>query len=667
MTAARTTATRTPGTPILVGRRWQFLGGRTVPFVAGGDGDEPIDLEALQGEQIQTITDDDLSAHADELVAEFDRLYDEAQSSGKPDTARMTELGKAIKAVRAERDRRQTATDEAMAQAQALADEIHASDTGTEGTEGEGGDGGEGGDPQPAGDPAPGEGGEGADDTQRESVTAASTTPPAPRRGASPAATSRHAPRPRVTPAGAQVVITAAAGVPGYRGGEPIDVTGIGLTMHEVAATLPDHSNKVRCARIRTPFPADRTIGKAMSAEAGLVVIEAATRVDSAQSLVAAGGWCTPSQNLYDLFSVSGRTGLIDLPTVGIERGGVNFPDYIGLDTAVTGALWVWSEDQDEQVTINITDLDISSGVGTMTSSPAHLLAVGDIVNVNVGTAADGPRVVTAVADATHATLNMTGVADGTNAVGTGTRNKSCFEVPCATWTEERLIAYGICVKNGTLQERAFPEITRRFVDIVMDGHAHRMSAVHLAKILTNTHSSAVTMTNVATDAYAEVLNAVWLQVADYRSQYHIADNVVIEVLLPVWIKQAMRATLAMRAGVPPNAVTDAQITAEFTSGNVRPQFLEDYQGLYGLTTPATAAVAWPGSLQFIIYPAGGFFEGNGGMVDLLVQRDSTLNATNDFTVAFSEEFRLLGRRGPKARRVTVPTITVDGVTACCA
>lgn len=660
MNAARRTTARTAhGAPIIVGRRWIFPDGRSVPVVAGADDDQPVDLSAL--EKIDEIPAEDLDQHEANLVAEFDALLDEAKDSGKPNKARMTELAEGIKKIRAEKDRRAVQDAQDAAEVEELAKSVHGSDDGTEGEEGDDGD--EGGDDAGDGTPPGGDSDEGAkaDEGAKEPVTASSGAP-APR-GASASATAAHSKK-AAPPAAPRVTIVAAAGVPGFNVGQQLDTTQVAVALHEVAATLPDRSHKVKVARMRTPYAKNRTIGKAMSAEAGLEVIEDATkRPTSAQALVAAGGWCTPSVNLYDLFALTGQTGLLDLPSIGIERGGVNIPAYIGWDAAISGALWVWSEDQDEATNLVIADLDIVSGVGTMNTTGAHLLAVGDVVEVNVGAAADGPRTVTSITDADTAVLDMTGVADAANLVGTGTRQKSCFEVPCTTWTEERLAAYGICIKNGNLQERAFPELTRRFVQIVMDAHAHRMSAVNLAKIRTNTHSEAVTMTSVATDVAGELLHSIDLQVADYRSEHMISANVVLEALFPTWLHAQIRANLAMRAGVDFMNVTNAQITAWFAAREVRPQFLEDYQILH-TGTPATA---FPTTVEWVLYPAGGFFEGNGGSLDLAVQRDSRLNATNDHTVAFTEDFRLLGRRGPRARRITVPTLATDGITACCA
>src|SRR5262245_60030569 len=51
----------------------------------------------------------------------------------------------------------------------------------------------------------------------------------------------------------------------------------------------------------------------------------------SGGSLVAAGGWCAPSETLYDLCGGESLDGLVDLPTIGVSRGGIRFtmgPDF---------------------------------------------------------------------------------------------------------------------------------------------------------------------------------------------------------------------------------------------------------------------------------------------------------------------------------------------------
>src|SRR3546814_13655235 len=77
------------------------------------------------------------------------------------------------------------------------------------------------------------------------------------------------------------------------------------------------------------------------------------------QALVAGGGWCAPSEIRYDFFNIACEDGMIDLPTVGISRGGIQFPvspslaDALGGGTAFGGFAatfsntsnpWLWTE-----------------------------------------------------------------------------------------------------------------------------------------------------------------------------------------------------------------------------------------------------------------------------------------------------------------------------------
>ncbi|MCV7424349.1 major capsid protein [Mycobacterium yunnanensis] len=56
----------------------------------------------------------------------------------------------------------------------------------------------------------------------------------------------------------------------------------------------------------------------------------------SAQALVAAGGWCAPSEQLYDFCETPAAVGLLSFPELAIKRGGVIFPaepDFSALQT----------------------------------------------------------------------------------------------------------------------------------------------------------------------------------------------------------------------------------------------------------------------------------------------------------------------------------------------
>jgi len=242
-----------------------------------------------------------------------------------------------------------------------------------------------------------------------------------------------------------------------------------------------------------------------------------------------------------------------------------------------------------------------------------------------------------------------------------GSVTKPCLKIPCPTWTECRLEAEGLCVTHGNLADRAFPELTRHFLNVVMNAHAHRVSASKMSKIVSDATAVVPDASMLTSDAAGDLLGVIALAAADVRSQYRAGTGRSVDVLLPDWTIEMLRADVAKRAGVDLLSVTDAQVVGWLTSRNVRPQFLSDYQPLYG-TAPATR---WPASIEVTAFVTGAYVVADGGSIDLGVVRDSTLNATNDFTAAWSEQFFCVTQVGPNARKYVVP-INVDGVTGCC-
>jgi hypothetical protein len=236
---------------------------------------------------------------------------------------------------------------------------------------------------------------------------------------------------------------------------------------------------------------------------------------------------------------------------------------------------------------------------------------------------------------------------------------KPCLYIPCPSFTDYRLAAEGLCLTNGNLTDRAFPELTARFVGLAINAHLHRLSGVIIQEIVDS--ATAVSVAAVDSSAGGTILNAIDLQVADYRSQYRMAVNSVLEAVFPLWTKELIRADFAMRNAAGYSNVTDADIDAHFAARKVRVQFVHDYQPMY-VSSPR---LSFPASLQFLLYPAGGYVRGDGGTIDLGVVRDSVLNATNDYTAAWTEQLYLVAQLGPDARKVTVG-YDVNGVTGCC-
>jgi hypothetical protein len=336
------------------------------------------------------------------------------------------------------------------------------------------------------------------------------------------------------------------------------------------------------------------------------------------EPIVAAGGWCAPSQNRYDFFNIACEGGMIDLPTFGVERGGINFPVSPSLADTFSPALpwytafssatvpWLWTE----------TD---------------------DIASV------------------------------------TGTPNKPCIRVPCSSMTNVRLECYGICLTAGNLADNAWPESTRNFLRLLMSAHYHAQNARYISQIVTAASTPITGCTPVGEGAAAPLLGTAELGAWDYRTKFGMCDDDVVEWILPAWSKGAVRADLAKRTGVSDfMCVPDSAIAQWFDCRNIRTQFVDDFQvraaGQPGAATPITQ---YPSLVNGLMYAAGTVARGNGMSLDLGVVRDSTLNAENDFTAAWMEECHLIARFGHEVRNYQIRlcpdgTTGANDITGCC-
>jgi hypothetical protein len=152
-------------------------------------------------------------------------------------------------------------------------------------------------------------------------------------------------------------VVTAAADVPEFNSGQELagmdEVVKAFLSRAGTFAGAEDHrsmkpgtyalsKNAVRkgVARIRrdeSEFSVDRD----QSLEAQMTAIMAATDEVARfgkfgglaeSALTAAGGWCAPSETIYELFGYETSAGLFDIPEVTARRGGISFtkgPDFM--------------------------------------------------------------------------------------------------------------------------------------------------------------------------------------------------------------------------------------------------------------------------------------------------------------------------------------------------
>ena len=161
-----------------------------------------------------------------------------------------------------------------------------------------------------------------------------------------------------VAPARPTAVLTASADVPGFAtGGALADLDQVGKAMTARMKGLPtsriggEDGVQMRYSVAQIDRASTRTDGLVQgSGDSDQALITAAAREARLPggSLTAAGGWCAPSETLYDLCSIESTDGLLDLPSVTVNRGGIrytkgpSFADIYGAD----GLGWILTEAQ---------------------------------------------------------------------------------------------------------------------------------------------------------------------------------------------------------------------------------------------------------------------------------------------------------------------------------
>lgn len=420
----------------------------------------------------------------------------------------------------------------------------------------------------------------------------------------------------------ANVAVTASVDIPGVAAGQSLpSMEALSEAFRAKAKAVPTTQYGERgaprhlVASVRNQF--EHTVDDRTSASTVEELWRSMTQEGGrADALLAGGGWCAPSEISYEFFNIAEPpSGMIDLPTVGISRGGVRFP-----------------------VSPAIGDVFFQSGG----SNPAS--GMGGFA-FSFSNASD-PWLWTESDDI---------------ATVTGSVNKPTLRVPCPSFSEERLEAYGISLTAGNLTDDAYPESTQNFIRLLRAAYAHVINA-RLLSLMVARSTNAISIGGANKPAFQTLLSGIELAAIDYRNKFAMRDDAVLEVVLPRWSLAVVRADLAWRTAVERESVSDAQIMTWFTDRSVRAQFVSDWQvrGSSQFGNNSANMTAWPTSVDFLMYAAGTFLHGNGLQLDLGVIRDSVLNAENDYTALWAEEAHLIAKVGHESRRYTA-TFAVNG------
>ena len=144
------------------------------------------------------------------------------------------------------------------------------------------------------------------------------------------------------------IEIVASVDVPGFRPGEEVDLAQIVEgAMRRATGLKTAGGGTGMVASYRLPFPDNMIVTDSSSAPEGTNALTRAAdqrRLDGGD-LVASGGWCAPSETIYDITDIACPDMLWDAPEIQLNRGGLRFFRTPTLDVAAL--TWTWTEAQD--------------------------------------------------------------------------------------------------------------------------------------------------------------------------------------------------------------------------------------------------------------------------------------------------------------------------------
>src|SRR5881394_3928833 len=361
----------------------------------------------------------------------------------------------------------------------------------------------------------------------------------------------RHAPRPK-TPA-AQLAVTAAVDIPGLaRNDDLSNLDSLANAFYKRARSMSVTNGSPQeqlVATIRNEF--EYTIDDRTTPGQVDELFKRLTSRDKQQALVAGGGWCAPSEIRYEFFNIACTSGLIDLPTFGVSRGGIRYP----------------------------TSPSIADAFSTTGLAPFAVAF-------------------------TNASIPWLWTETDDQAAATGASpRKPTLRVPCPSFNERRLECYGITVTAGNLTDDAYPEATQNFLKVVLAAHAHAQNS-RIISTMTSLATAAVSTGSYGVTgqpAFNAILSGVELAAVDYREKYGMCDDDVLEVVMPMWVPEVIRADLAHRRDPEWASVTEATIGGWFSDRGIRVQWVDDYQvrgaGQFG--NSSTAMTTWPTTVTY--------------------------------------------------------------------
>lgn len=400
------------------------------------------------------------------------------------------------------------------------------------------------------------------------------------------------------------VTLTAAADVPGFSNGEKLNADRLGDAFEARAKgykSLLGKPGRVQNGFATVHIPMDEALLADGQNPASIKkALERA--LDEKQlpgeSLLAAGGWCAPSEVLYDVPDFTSADGLLSVPEIGVTRGGIKWttgPNF--------GAVYA-------QGMASLTESQVQGG-STKTSydvpCPAfqeqrlnadYLFLTADILSERGYPEMISDFITKAQKAFQHFESGKTiaDIATGSTAVDMSSWTDSNFwgatpNILGAAELQAEDMKYRSRLARGTTVELVLPFYTR---GIIRSDIAKR-EGVRLDE----------------------------LQVTDAQIDQMFSDRGIAVQYVYDWQENIV------------------------TGGTGNP---------FGAAAASGAALTWPQKLKGLMYPAGTWFRAIVPVIELSTLYDSTLLAGNQYVGLFQEQGRSTFNRGFDSRQVTFQT-----------
>lgn len=259
-------------------------------------------------------------------------------------------------------------------------------------------------------------------------------------------------------------------------------------------------------------------------------------------------------------------------------------------------------------------------------------------------------------------------LADDVDAVTNENKTKPALRVECGEEVVVYTDAIPLILTFGNLGARAYPELVARHTELGMVWHARYAET----RLLTRIGALSTTVSGTAVGAELGITRDLLVQVdtlaAGYRNRYRLAGNSPLRLLLPEWVRNAMRADLTKQ--LPGDGMdatfnlADATINGFFAARNINVTFFLDGETgqIIGDQPAGTTLTGFPSTLVYYLFSEGTFLFLDGGTLDLGLVRDSQLNSTNDYQL-FLETFEGVAKIGIESLRV-VAEVEIAGASA---